>query len=112
MPERRYVQRKKPSSEFKVYDKFSGELLGFVNNICSKGMKIECKTPLIPGVELGLTVHIPDYPEGKNKFSLTGVCIWWVINPGNGAYNCGIEIESMASSDKTIMKSAINELCE
>lgn len=112
MPEKRFVQRKEPFSEFKVFDKFTGELIGFVSNICSKGMKLECLSPMIPGVEVDLTVHIPDFPEDRNKFSLTGICIWWIMNQEKNSYNCGIEIGSITPQDKTILKSVINELCE
>jgi hypothetical protein len=111
MTEKRSLLRATPSVALEVYNQLSGELLGYIKNISHKGMKIETLSPLFQGVEITLRVHIPDYPDGRNQFSFTGICIWWIKNPGNGAYNCGIEIKHMTSSDRSLMKSMISDLC-
>ena len=110
MSEKRLLRRETPSVEIQVYNQFTGEHLGNIKNINHKGMKIESLAPLFQGVEMNLRVHIPGYPDGSNQFYFTGVCIWWIMNPGNGAYNCGIEIKSMTSADRSLMKSVINDL--
>ena len=111
MTEKRSFHRVTPTIALEVYNQSSGELIGYVKNISQKGTQIESITPLFQGVELNIRVNIPGYPDGRNQFIFKGVCVWWIKNPGNGAYNCGIEIKSITSSDRSLLKSAINDLC-
>jgi hypothetical protein len=104
MNERRKIIRRHIMCYSRVFDRRSGELLGFLNDIHRAGMNILSDLPMQVDKEYRFRLDLPEYIFGKNHLELNGICRWCRPDVDPHFYIAGFNLEGVSDEDAEIIE--------
>jgi hypothetical protein len=108
MEERRKIKRMHIMCYSRIFDRRSGELLGFLNDITPLGMNILSDRTLQTSHTYWFRMDLPEYIFGRAYLELSGICKWSRKDVDPNFYVAGFQLEGITPEDVQI----INQLNE
>ncbi|MBU0482032.1 MAG: PilZ domain-containing protein [Proteobacteria bacterium] len=92
-----------------VYDE-SGEILGHLVDITTKGIKLVSKDPIKTGKEYKLKMQLPEEYFTDQDLHFTGRSLWADKDINPDFFATGFEISGLDNAARVIISKLINEL--
>jgi hypothetical protein len=99
MSESRRLSRKQPINYLEVYHLDTGDFVGSVVDITTKGIRLYGEKPLELGRKQRLRLISSRIPDAKVEITFEGVCVWCKECTGNllaGSYGTGFEFSRIS----------------
>jgi hypothetical protein len=102
--DRRRIKRRHIMCYSRIFDRRSGELVGFLNDIHPSGMNILSDLPLQPNSIYRFRLDLPEYVFGKSYMELTATCRWSRLDIDPHFYIAGFLLEGVSEEDSEIIE--------
>jgi hypothetical protein len=109
MEERRKVQRRHIMCYSRIYDRRTGEVVGYLLDITPAGMMVMGDEPLEPGQRSMFRLDLPEYVFGKQYLNLTGECVWSRPDIDPNFYTSGFRLDPLPEEDVQIIEGLTKE---
>jgi hypothetical protein len=104
MEERRKIRRTHIMCYSRIFDRRSGELVGFLNDITPQGMNILSDILLQSGKIYRFRIDLPEYVFGRNHLDLEGGCKWSRRDIDPNFYVAGFELLDVTEEEAQIIQ--------
>ncbi|MDE1163927.1 MAG: PilZ domain-containing protein [Pseudomonas sp.] len=72
----RRIERHQLPYYLKLFNRYTGQPMGYLGNICEEGLMLISDLPLLVGADFELQLKIPGSEGGVHHVNLTATCLW------------------------------------
>ncbi len=83
----RRIERHQLPCYLKVFNRFTGQPIGFLGNVDEEGLMLISNLPLLVGPDFELQIKLPD-----QVLNLTAACLWCHEDVTPGHYDAGFQL--------------------
>lgn len=109
MSERRTQKRKHILYYLKVYDQYTGDLLGQMADITTKGLNLISQEPVDSGRFYTLRMDLPSDVSGKSEIQFKAKSMWCKPDINPNFYSIGLQFVHISEDDTSIIESLIED---
>jgi hypothetical protein len=108
MQERRHLDRKYLAVYSRIFDRKSGQVLGYLSDLSQKGAMIISDDPLPEKAAYSLRFDLPDPPLfATDHLNMEAVVAWCSPDIDPSFYNIGFEFVSVSETESKIIEDMI-----
>lgn len=85
----RRIERHQLPCFLKVFNRFTGQPIGYLGNVSEGGLMLISQLPLLVGPDFELQLRVPGPSAGLLVINLTAVCLWCHEDQTPGHYDSG-----------------------
>lgn len=104
MEERRRIKRTHIMCYSRVFDRRTGDLVGFLNDITPQGMNILSDLSLRPEGTYRLRIDLPEYIFGRAYLELEANCRWSRQDVDPNFYIAGFQLAGVSPAEAQIIE--------
>ncbi|MCH9025259.1 MAG: PilZ domain-containing protein [candidate division Zixibacteria bacterium] len=110
MDERRKITRKQTDQFFGVFDRETGDFIGKLIDLSTKGTMLQSVLSMEPGSIYEFKIDFPEPVAGKRSLSFDGECIWCRKSTSSKVnYDVGFEITEMELEEIETIQYLLND---
>jgi hypothetical protein len=109
MEERRKLERRHIMFYSRVFDRKTGQLLGYLGNITSEGIMLISETPMDVDVGIFLRIDLPDDMYAKPVLNLKAKSVWCKPDIDPKFYTTGFQLSEITEDDLKIIDQIIDD---
>ncbi|WP_248802104.1 PilZ domain-containing protein [Pseudomonas sp. MWU13-2100] len=92
MPTDRRIERHQLPCFLQVFNRYTGEPIGYLGNVCEEGLMLISQLPLLVKAEFELQLKLPLSDGAQQLIDLTGRCLWCHEETTPGYYDSGFNL--------------------
>jgi hypothetical protein len=110
MEERRKRNRSHLAFFTRLFNRQTGEMLGYLANITNEGAMLICETPVPVGKVYRLFMDLTEIDFGKPHLDFDGECLWCRLDEINpDSFNAGFSLSGLDEQDNVIIERIVRE---
>lgn len=105
----RILKRRQLVYYLKLYDVDSGELVGNLVDITTRGCKIISKEPLPEGTNMALRLDVPEGYYELESIVMQGTTLWTRPDVNPDFYVTGFEVPRLGATERKVVRQLIEQ---
>jgi len=108
--ENRTLRRRHLLYYLEVRDEAAGDLLGYLIDISTSGIKLMSRAPVAPGKSFGMRMELPSELIDRREVRFAGTCKWCALDVNPDFYDIGFEVADMSGEVKRVVNQLITRI--